>query len=143
MTEKTLNGVNMIKLNGNIYLKANELEKYINEVAKRFRTSHRAILPQQITYLDKEFVDSIKEEEKNLCLSIVFLYGYGEDHVPLKKIIQGIHDRFRKENECCEKLYFMQYDLTDTQRKKYRTQYENFLINAFLNECIKKLEILS
>ena len=42
MTEKILNGVNMIKLNGNIYLKANELEKYINEVAKRFRTSHRA-----------------------------------------------------------------------------------------------------
>ena len=37
----------------------------------------------------------------------------------------------------------MQYDLTDTQRSKYRTQYENFLINTLLEECIHEFKKLS
>lgn len=132
----------MIKLNGNVYLKVEEVEKFIDETKTKFRTSHRAILPQKINYLDREFVDLIAEEAKNTSLFIIYLYGYNEIHASVKKIIQAIHDRFRNEDECCEKLFFMQYDLTDHQRKKYRKQYENFLINVFLDECIKKLESL-
>tara|TARA_B100002019_G_scaffold140141_1_gene120710 strand:+ start:1891 stop:2322 length:432 start_codon:yes stop_codon:yes gene_type:complete len=143
MIEKILKKESMIKLNGNIYLKSCEVEKIVNEQAKRFRTSHRAILPQQVTYLDREFVIIIQEEEKNICLSSSFLYGYKEDHAPIKKIIQSIHDRFRKEEDCSNKLYFMQYDITDKQKKQYRKNYENFLINVFLDECIKKMENLS
>ena len=75
----------MIKLNGNIYLKTNEVEIQIEKVAKRFRTSHRAILPQQITYLDREFVDCNRDEAKNLSLSLFYLYGYNEDHFVIKK----------------------------------------------------------
>ena len=61
----------------------------------------------------------------------------------MKKAIQAIHDRLRPEEQCSNKLYFMQYDLSDSQRKKYRTTYENFIVNVFLDECIKKLESLS
>lgn len=132
----------MIKLNGNTYLKMDEVEKYIDETRAVFRTSHRAILPKKITYLDREFVDSVQDEAKNLSLSIVYLYGYNEINASVKKIIQAIHDRFRNEDECCEKLYFMQYDLTDQQRQQYRKQYENFLINVFLDECIIRFEKL-
>jgi len=127
----------MIKLNGNLYLLPTEVEKGVANVAKRFRTSHRAILPQKINYLDREFVVLIQEEEKNLCLNINFLYGYDENYCSIKKIVQLIHDRFRNEEECSSKLYFMQYDLTDKQRKQYRKQYENFLVNVFLDECVK------
>lgn len=133
----------MIKLNGTVYLKVEEVEKFIYETKNKFRTSHRTILPQKINYLDREFVDLIEEEAKCTSLSIIYLYGYNEIHASVKKIIQAIHDRFRSEEESCEKLYFMQYDLTDHQRKKYRKQYENFLINVLLDECIKKLESLS
>jgi hypothetical protein len=36
----------------------------------------------------------------------------------------------------------MQYDLSDSQRKKHRLRYENFLVNVFLDECIKLFENL-
>lgn len=133
----------MIKLNGNIYLKDIEIERYITEVAKRFKTSHRAILPQQINYLDREFVSVIQEESKNLSLNCVYLFGYNEEFISIKKAIQAIHDRLRPEEQCSNKLYFMQYDLSDSQRKKYRTTYENFIVNVFLEECVKKLESIS
>ena len=134
----------MIKLNGNIYLKDIEIERYVTDVARRFKTSHRAILPQQINYLDREFVIAIQDEAKNLSLwCSSYLFGYSEEFVSIKKAIQAIHDRFRPEEQCSNKLYFMQYDLTDSQRNKYRKQYENFIVNVFLDECIKKLESLS
>ena len=46
----------MIKLNGNIYLKSSEVEKEISSVSAKFRTSHRAVLPKPVKYLDREFV---------------------------------------------------------------------------------------
>ena len=76
-------------------------------------------------------------------MALFYLYGYGEIHIPIKKIIQPIYDRIRPHDSCCDKLYFMQYDLSDSQRKKYRTQYENFLVNVFLEECILKFKKLS
>ena len=133
----------MKKLNGNIYLSANEIELLVSETSTRFRTSHRAILPANIPYLDREFVILIQDEAKNLTLNTNFLFGYSEKYVSFKKVIQLIHDRFRTEEDCSDKLNFMKYQITDTQRKKYRKQYENFLINVFLDECIKKLENLS
>jgi hypothetical protein len=133
----------MIKLNGNIYLKPNEVEKEISSVCTKFRTSHRAVLPKQVKYLDREFVASIQDEGLKLSLQCGYLYGCGEEYCSVKKVILCIHDRMRKEEHCSNELRFMQYDLSDSQRDKYRTQYENFLINVFLNECIKKLEILS
>jgi|TARA_A200000159_G_C7223643_1_gene297229 hypothetical protein len=142
MIEKTLKKEGMIKLNGNVYLKTNEVEIQIEKVSKRFRTSHRAILPQQVTYLDREFVDCIRDEAKNLSLSLFYLYGYNEDHASTKKIIQGVHDRMRNEESCDSRLRFMQYDLSDSQRKKHRLRYENFLVNVFLDECIKLFENL-
>jgi hypothetical protein len=133
----------MIKLNGNIYLTELEIDKIVSDTVNRFRTSHRAILPQQVTYLDREFVEVLNTEAKNASLCAYYLYGYGEDYAPVKKIIHAIADRFRKHEECCSKLYFMQYDLTESQRKKYRTQYENFLVNVFLDECILNLKNIS
>lgn len=133
----------MIKLNGNIYLTEMEIDRVVSETQIRFRTSHRAILPRKITYLDREFVDAIHTEAKNASLCAYYLYGYGENYASVCNIIKAISDRFRKKEECCEKLYFMQYDLSDSQRKKYRTQYGNFLINVFLEECILKFKKLS
>jgi hypothetical protein len=133
----------MIKLNGNTYLTETEIEVVVSDVATLFRTSHRAILPQKITYIDTDFVTAIKEEAKHTSLSVYYLYGYGEDHAPVRKIINAISDRFKNEEECSDKLYFMQYDLSDSQRKKHRTHYENFLVNAFLEECILKFKKLS
>ena len=133
----------MIKLNGNIYLTESEIERVVEGTLARFKTSHRAILPQKITYLDREFVAVLKDEAKNTSLSVYYLYGYGEDHAPVKKIVKAIADRCRHEDSCSDKLYFMQYDLTDAQRKKHRTQYENFLVNIFLEECILKFKKLS
>ena len=118
----------MIKLNGNIYLTELEIDKIVSDTVNRFRTSHRAILPQQVTYLDREFVEVLNTEAKNASLCAYYLYGYGENYAAVDKIIKAIVDRFRKLEECCSKLYFMQYDLTDSQRKKHRNQYENFLI---------------
>jgi hypothetical protein len=133
----------MIKLNGNIYLRETEIDQVVHDTSSRFKTSHRAILPQKITYLDREFVDVLRDEAKNTALSLYYLYGYGEYHAPISKIIKAISERFRKKEECSNKLYFMQYDLTDAQRKKHRTQYENFLVNAFLEECILNFKKLS
>ena len=133
----------MKKLNGNIYLTTEEVEKKINEVSSRFKTSHRAILPKSIRYLDIEFVDHIKEEARNLSLSMNYLYGYGEQYASLKLIKQKILERFREEDSCEDNLYFMQYDLSQTQRRKYRSLYENFLINVFLEECLIKLRNVS
>jgi hypothetical protein len=132
----------VIKLNGNIYLKEMEIEKLVSDVSRRFRTSQKTILPQPITYLDREFVHAINDEAKNVSLCVYYLYGYGEEYASIKKITIAISDRLRKKEDCCEKLYFMQYDLTDTQRKKHRFRYENFLINIFLDECIKKFKNL-
>ena len=133
----------MKKLNGNIYLMSNEIESVVVEVSKKFKTSHRAILPRKITYLDREFVILIQEESKNLSLNSNFLYGYSEKYTSVKKIIQLVHDRLRPEEDCSDELKFMSYDITDKQRELYRKKYENFLINIFLDECIKKLETLS
>lgn len=130
----------MIKLNGNFYLKLEEVEQCFSQVLSCFKTSHRATLPQKIVYLDKEFVDCLWDEEKNLCIQVLQGYGYDEKHCSLKKIIQIVHDRFRSEDETEDKLFFMQYDLTDSQKRKHRQKYENYLINIFLDECIKKLE---
>jgi hypothetical protein len=133
----------MIKLNGNIYLDEMEIDRVVGDTSNRFRTSHRAILPRQITYLDREFVEAINDEAKNASLCAYYLYGYGEQYASVRNIIKAISDRFRKKEECCNKLYFMQYDLTDAQRKKHRTRYENFLINVFLEECILNFKKLS
>ena len=133
----------MKKLNGNIYLKVEEIEKHLDEVAKRFKTSHRAILPRSIRYLDVEFVDRIKEEAKNLSLSMNYLYGYGEKYASVKSIKRKILERFREHDSCEDTLQFMQYDLSQTQRRKYRSLYENFLINVFLEECLIKLRNVS
>lgn len=133
----------MIKLNGNIYLDEMEIDRVVGDTSNRFRTSHRAILPRQITYLDREFVEAINDEAKNASLCAYYLYGYGEQYASVCNIINAISDRFRKKEECCNKLYFMQYDLTDAQRKKHRTRYENFLINVFLEECILNFKKLS
>ena len=133
----------MIKLNGNIYLTEMEIDQVVHVVSSKFKTSHRAILPQKITYLDADFVEVLKDEAKNTALSLYYLYGYGEDHAPINKIIKAISERFRKTEECSDKLYFMQYDLSDSQRKKHRIQYENYLVNVFLEECILKFKKLS
>jgi hypothetical protein len=133
----------MKKLNGNIYLKVEEVEKQIDDVCARFKTSHRAVLPKSIKYLDVEFVDRVKEEAKNLSVSMNYLYGYGEQYASVKSIKQKILERFREQDACEDNLHFMQYDLSQTQRKKYRTLYENFLINVFLEECSIKLRNIS
>ena len=133
----------MIKLNGNIYLTEIEIDNVVRDTSNRFRTSHRAILPRQITYLDREFVEAINDEAKHASLCAYYLYGYGEQYASVDNITKAISDRFRKKQECCEKLYFMQYDLSDSQRKKYRNKYENFLINVFLEECILNFKKLS
>lgn len=132
----------MKRLNGNIYLKVEEVEKQIDIVKNRFRSSHKAILPKVIRYLDLEFVECIYEEAKNLVLSINYLYGYGEEHTQLKPIIHKIQERFRDQESCEDTLQFMQYDLTQTERKRYRKLYENFLANIFLEECISKFRKL-
>tara|TARA_A100001037_G_scaffold67550_1_gene59988 strand:+ start:27819 stop:28220 length:402 start_codon:yes stop_codon:yes gene_type:complete len=133
----------MIKLNGNIYLTEDETEKYVYDISSKFTTSHRAMLPRQIVYLDVDFVSDIRDEAKETSLSLFYLYGYGELHAPVRKIIDAIAERKRPPSSCTEKLYFMQYDLSDTQRKKYRIQYGNYLINIFLEECILKFKKLS
>tara|TARA_X000000950_G_C13865648_1_gene640619 strand:+ start:1281 stop:1682 length:402 start_codon:yes stop_codon:yes gene_type:complete len=133
----------MKKLNGNIYLKVEEVEKEIDIVKCKFRTSHRAILPKAIRYLDLEFVDCIHDEAKNLTLSMNYLYGYGEEYTLVKLVIHKIQERFRDQDSCEDTLQFMQYDLTQTERKRYRKMYENFLVNVFLEECIKIFKKLS
>ena len=135
--------LSVIRLNGNVYLTEDEIDTTVHTTLNQFRTSHRAILPTKITYLDREFVDALKDEAKNTTLSLYYLYGYGEYYAPIKNIVKAIAERFKQKNQCCEKLYFMQYDLTDTQRSKYRTQYENFLINTLLEECIHEFKKLS
>ena len=129
----------MKKLNGNVYLKVEEVEKEIDTVSNRFRTSHRNILPRNIRYLDVEFVGAVKEEAKNLTLSLNYLYGYGEEYASIKSVKQKVLERFREHDSCEDTLQFMQYDLSQTQRRKYRKLYENFLINVFLEECLIKL----
>jgi len=132
----------MKKLNGNIYLKVEEVEKQIDTVKNRFRTSHRGILPKAIRYLDVEFVEYIHEEAKNLVFSMNYLYGYGEEYARIKLIIHKIQERFRDNESCEDTLQFMQYDLTQTERRRYRKMYENFLANIFLEECISKFRKL-
>jgi len=133
----------MIKLNGKFYLKYNEVEREISNVARKFRTSHRAVLPQQVTYLDREFVLALQDEAKNLTLVCGYLFSNNEEYCSSKQVIQCAHGRSRKEEHCSSQLRFMQYDLSDQQREKYRNLYLNYLVNVFLDECIKDFEKLS
>lgn len=133
----------MKKLNGNFYLKVEEIDKEIYSVCAKFKTSHRAILPKKIKYLDVQFVECVKEEAKNLSLSMNYLYGYGEQYASIKSIRQKILERFREEDSVEDNLHFMQYNISDVQRKKYRKLYENFLINTFLEECLICLRKIS
>ena len=59
----------MIKLNGNLYLKVEEVEKEIEAVKKLFSTSHRNNVPYPVRYIDMDFVEKIHDESKNLILS--------------------------------------------------------------------------
>ena len=76
----------MIKLNGNLYLTAQEVYDVLNEVTALFKTSHRAILPQKIPYIDREFVEEIRERSKYIQLIIRNSYNYYETHLSLKQI---------------------------------------------------------
>ena len=133
----------MIKLNGKFYLRYCEVEREIHNVARKFRTSQRAVLPQQVTYLDREFVQALQDEAKNLILFCSYLFGNDEEYCSSTQVIQCAHDRLRNEEHCTNQLRFMQYDLSDSQREKYRNLYLNHLINVFLDECIKDFEKLS
>ena len=133
----------MKKLNGNIYLKVEEVEKEIDSVRDRFRTSHRAVLPKCIRYLDVKCVEIIHDESRNLCASMNYLYGYGEEYTSLKLVVHKIQERFRDPDSVEDTLQFMQYDLSEKQRKKYRQLYQNFIVNVFLEECIKRLKKMS
>ena len=64
----------MIKLNGNFYLKVEEVEKEIEAVKKRFSTSHRNTVPSVVRYIDVDFVEKIHDESKNLIFSMNYLY---------------------------------------------------------------------
>lgn len=133
----------MIKLNGNFYLKIEEVEKEIEAVKKLFHTSHRNTVPKPVRYIDVDFVEKIQYESKNLILSMNHLYGYGESNACTKLVIQKTMERFREKNSCEDNLHFMQYDLTQTERRKKRLLYENFLINVFLKECINRFRKLT
>jgi len=133
----------MKKLNGNFYLKIEEAEKEIDSVKKLFNSSHHKTVPKRIKYIDLDFAEKVQDESKNLILSLNYLYGYGELYASVKSIIQKIMERFRDHSMCDNNLFFMQYDLTDTERKKKRLMYENFLINVFYEECIDKFRKLT
>jgi len=135
--------LNMKKLNGNFYLKIEEAEKEIDSVKKLFHSSYHKTIPKRIKYIDLDFAEKVQDESKNLILSLNYLYGYGELYTSVKAIIQKIMERFRDHSMCDNNLFFMQYDLTDTERKKKRLMYENFLINVFYEECIDKLKKLT
>ena len=132
----------MKKLNGNIYLKLEEIEKEVDSVKKRFKSS-KGTTPACVRYIDLEFVEKIQTESKNLCASMNYLYGYGEEYTLLKLVIHKIQERFRDQDSCKDTLQFMQYDLSQTQRRTYRLLYENFLVNVFLEECIAKFRKLT
>tara|TARA_B100001093_G_C26795683_1_gene1000967 strand:- start:314 stop:712 length:399 start_codon:yes stop_codon:yes gene_type:complete len=132
----------MKKLNGNIYLKIEEIEKEVDSIKKRFRTS-QGTTPSCVRYIDVEFIEKIHNESKNLCASMNYLFGYGEEYTLLRLVIHKIQERFREQDSCKDTLQFMQYDLSQTQRRAYRLQYENFLVNIFLEECIIKFKKLS
>ena len=74
---------------------------------------------------------------------MAYLFGNDEEYCSSKQVIQCAHDRLRKEEHCSSQLRFMQYDLSDQQREKYRNLYLNYLVNVFLDECIKDFEKLS
>ena len=132
----------MKKLNGNIYLKIEEIQKEVESVKKRFKTS-KGTTPSCVRYIDLEFVKKIQNESKNLIASMNYLFGYGEEHALLRLVIHKIQERFREQDSCKDTLQFMQYDLSQTQRRTYRLLYENFLVNVFLEECIIKFKKLS
>ena len=100
----------MIKLNGNVYLKVEEVEKFIDETKTKFRTSHRAILPQKINYFDREFVDLIAEEAKNTSLFIIYLYGYN---------YACINDLIYLRGSTCTHIYFYLHESCFIIRHSY------------------------
>ena len=106
MIGKNSEKASMIKLNGNIYLKIEEVEKEIEYVKKLFHTSHRRAVPNSVKYMDREFVEKIHEESYNLILSMNYLYGYGELHACVKLIIKKTMERFREKSSCDNHLFF-------------------------------------
>jgi hypothetical protein len=132
----------MIKLNGNLYLTAQEVYDVLNEVTALFKTSHRAILPQKIPYIDRDFVEEIRERSKYIQLIIRNSYNYYETHLSLKQIFSILEYDIYDEEICSKELSFLKRDITEKQKEKYRKQYHNFLINCFLKESIKKFNLL-
>ena len=134
----------MKKLNGNLYLKIEEAETVIDSVKSLFHSSVHKTIPKKIKYIDLDFAEKVQDESKNLILSLNYLYDfYGELYASVRSIIQKIMERFRDQSMCDGHLFFMQYDLTDTERKKKRLMYENFLVNVFYEECIDKFRKLT
>ena len=92
----------MIRLNGTTYLTYSEVTAIVDKQIAKFSTSQHAILPQDITYVDAEFVDYVKTKEKDIILGVAFLYK-DEEYATLSALtglmVSYLHDDAKVSSE--------------------------------------------
>jgi len=132
----------MLKLNGKVYLTFQEVENVLQKVLSKFRTSHRVVLPQKIPYIDRQFIDELRERNLYITLIIRQQFSYYEKHMNHFQLIKVLEKEIYSDEMCETELKFLNSDITIKQKEEYRLKYQNFIVNCFVKECIKRINLL-
>jgi hypothetical protein len=132
----------MLKLNGKVYLTFQEVENVLQKVLSKFRTSHRVVLPQKIPYIDRQFIDELRERNLYITLIIRQEFSYYEKHMNHFQLIKVLEKEIYSDEMCETELKFLNYDITIKQKEEYRLKYQNFIVNCFVKECIERINLL-
>lgn len=125
----------MMKLNGTTYLTYAEMAAILDTQIAKFSTSQHAILPRDITYVDAEFIDHIKEKEKDIILGLAFLYK-DEEYATVSMLTGLLVSYLHDEAIVSSELGFLNKSLTTLQIENHRKKYEKYLLNVLVDEIL-------
>jgi hypothetical protein len=128
----------MIKLNGTTYLTYQEVATIVDYQISKFSTSQHAVLPQDVSYVDAEFVSYMRKKEADVILGLAFLYKneeYATIDVLVGLMVGYLHDGANTSSE----LNFLNKSLTSLQIENHRKKYEKYLLNVLIDEILKSI----
>lgn len=129
----------MMKLNGITYLTYSEVIAAVDTQIAKFSTSQHAVLPQDITYVDAEFVDYVKKKEKDIILGLAFLYK-NEEYATISALLTMLMGYLHDGGNVSSELNFLNKSLTSLQIENHRKKYEKYLLNVLIDEIMKSIK---
>lgn len=128
----------MMKLNGKTYLTHAEVTCIIDDQLSRFSTSQHIIPPKDISYIDAEFVSTLKNKSKDIHVGLGFLYK-NDEYVVVNGVTNMMATFLIGTANASADTTFLTKALTDVQKKTYRGKYSNYLLNILIGEIVKQV----